>query len=106
MIASPVVDEIKRLLGDGGLSQRKIARQMGVSRGTVGAIASGKRPDYEARRRIRKDSFIAPAGPPVRCPGCGGMAQMPCLACHVRALADCKRTVARRPSVLHRNRAR
>lgn len=104
MIASPVVDEIMRLLSDGGLSQRKIARQMGVSRGTVGAIASGKRTDYEARRRMREDSFLAPAGPPVRCPGCGGMAQMPCLACHVRTLADRKRTVVRRHSALHRNR--
>ena len=85
MIASPVVAEIKRLLSDRELSQRKIALRMGVSRGTVGSIASGKRPDYEARRRTRKDSFIAPTGPPVRCPGCGGMARMPCLACHVRA---------------------
>ena len=100
MIASPVVDEIKRLLSDGELSQRKIALRIGVSRGTVGSIAGGKRPDYEARRRLREDRFIMPAGPPLRCPGCGGMAQMPCLACHVRTLANGKRMVAR----LHRIR--
>ena len=90
MIALPVVDEIKRLLSDGELSQRKIALRMGVSRGSVGSIAGGKRPDYETRHRIREESFITPAGPPVRCPGCGGMAQMPCLACHLRALANRK----------------
>ena len=106
MIASPVVDKIKRLLGDGELSQRKIALRMGVSRGTVGSIASGKRPDYEARRRSRKDSFVAPAGPPVRCPGCGGMAQMPCLACHVRALAVRRARVIQRHSALCHNRVR
>lgn len=94
MIASPVVEEVKRLLSHGDLSQRKIALRLGVSRGSVGSIASGKRPDYEARRRMRRDSFIAPTGPPARCPGCGGMTKMPCLACHVRALAGRERAMS------------
>jgi transcriptional regulator with XRE-family HTH domain len=104
MIASPLVDEIKRLLSVGELSQREIALRTGVSRGTVGAVARGKRPDYEAARRKRANSFTAPAGPPVRCPGCGGMAQMPCLACHVRGLVNRERTITRRYAALHGNR--
>ena len=103
MIAAPVVDEIKRLLDIGELSQRSIARQMGVSRGTVGAIANGNRPDYEAQRRFRENRFVVPEGPPVRCPGCGAMTQMPCLACHVRALAKRGQTFAGRQSALHRS---
>jgi transcriptional regulator with XRE-family HTH domain len=42
MIATTVVDEIRRLLRQGRLSQRKIASRIGVSRGTVNAIALGK----------------------------------------------------------------
>ena len=71
MISSQVADEIKQLLEEGNLSQRKIARRVGVSRGTVNAIAQGKRPDHKARRRGQEDDFLAPGGPPVRCPSCG-----------------------------------
>jgi hypothetical protein len=92
MIATWRVTAIRRMLADGESSQRKIARQTGVSRGTVGAIALGRRPDYEDRRQTDCGGF-APAGespwpsrPPRRCPACGGMVQMPCLACHVRRL--------------------
>jgi hypothetical protein len=28
--------------------------------------------------------FVPPAGRPVRCSGCGGLVQMPCLACYIR----------------------
>jgi len=86
MIVPAVVDEVKRLLREANLSQRKIARQAGVSRGTVNAIAQGKRPDCEARRRGHRDDFVTPSGRPARCPGCGGMVRMPCLACRVRAM--------------------
>lgn len=86
MIADAVVAEIRELLVQGGLSQRGIAQRLDVSRGTVSAIARGKRPDHAARPRRRADDFIPPAGPPVRCPGCGGMVRMPCLLCHVRAI--------------------
>lgn len=91
MISSGTVDQIKRLLEEGDLSQREIARQVGVSRGTVNAIARGNRPDYEARGREREDDVVAPGGPPVRCPTCGGMVQMPCLACRVRAVRERRR---------------
>ena len=58
MLAPSVVEEIRRLLAEDTLSYRKIARLTGVSRGTIGAIASGKRPDYQQtppcpRRSIR-----------------------------------------------------
>ena len=85
MIASAVVDEIQRLLDTGSLSQRKIARRIGVSRGTVNAIALGKRPARRPRSRDERDEFVPPSGPLVRCPICGGLVQAPCLACRVRA---------------------
>ena len=40
MIAPKVVDEIRRLLAQRKLSQRKIAKRLRISRGTVGAIAA------------------------------------------------------------------
>jgi hypothetical protein len=85
VIAQAVVEEIRHLLDEGAISQRKIARHLGVSRGTVNAIAQGKRPDGMGRRDEAED-FLSPVGPPRRCPGCGGMVLMPCLLCHVRAM--------------------
>jgi transcriptional regulator with XRE-family HTH domain len=95
MIRSSVVEEIQCLLRAGRLSQRKIARRVGVSRGTVGAIAQQRRPDYEARRRQQEAEFESPAGPAIRCPDCGAMTQMPCLACRVRALLEKQRSANR-----------
>lgn len=88
MIASGIVGEIRCLLDRGEMSQRNIAIQMGVSRGTVSSIARGKRPDYEARRRQRGEDFTPPSGLPRRCPGCGRLVQMPCLACRVRLMSE------------------
>ena len=87
MIAEKVVAEIRRLLRSGSVSQRAIARRVGVSRGTVGAIALGRRGDRETFSREDDDSpaDYAPAGPPRRCPGCGGLVFMPCLLCRLRA---------------------
>ncbi len=87
MIAAAVVQEIRRLLAEGRLSQRKIARLTGVSRGTISAIASGKRPDYQQLRRARQGEPLEPAEPPERCPGCGGMVYQPCRYCRARSLA-------------------
>jgi hypothetical protein len=83
MISSRIIDEIQRLILGGSLSQRKIARHLGVSRGTVNAVALGKRPVPANRRR--ENTLAAPVGPVIRCPGCGGLVHSPCLLCRVRA---------------------
>ncbi|MEN6493094.1 MAG: helix-turn-helix domain-containing protein [Thermoguttaceae bacterium] len=106
MITPAVVEEIKRLLDSGHLSQRTIARQLGVSRGTVNAIALGKRlepgPDQNP-----DPGFAAPEGPLTRCPGCGGLVMMPCLLCHVRAMRERERwptDTPNRPAAPRRDR--
>ena len=86
MLAPELVERIRNLLADGRLSQRGIARSLCVSRGTVGAIAHGQRPDYAARLDGRSADLDAPTRPAERCPGCGGMVRMPCLACRLRAV--------------------
>lgn len=85
MISQGVVEQILRLLAEGRLSQRKIARAVGVSRGTIGAIAKGHRPRVRSVED-RWGDWGQPLGPPRRCGGCGGMVFMPCLLCHVRRL--------------------
>jgi hypothetical protein len=91
VIAAGVVGEIRSLLAEGGLSQRKIAQRMGVNRGTVNAIARGKRPEYPSARQAPNGDSTPPSGRPVRCLGCGGLCQMPCLVCHLRAIKQRRR---------------
>lgn len=90
MIASNVVAEIRALLHQGELSQRKIAERVGVSRGTVHAIAKGKRPEKPRRRPARFVDYIPPSGPAMRCHTCGGKVQMPCLRCYLESLSSRK----------------
>lgn len=91
MIAMATVGEIKRLLEEGQLSQREIARRLGVSRGTVNGIALGRRADPSQRPRNPEIEFLTPDGPLTRCPGCGGLVLMPCLACRLRAMKETQR---------------
>lgn len=96
MIAPELVQHVERLLAEGRLSQRKIAKLTGLSRGTVGAIATGRRPDYEALRRRRQEQEPPErTGPPQRCPGCGALVLMPCLACELKS--DARGAPKRRP---------
>jgi hypothetical protein len=81
-----MVAEIRRLLMEEGMSQRNVAQLTGVSRGTVHAIAAGKRPAYELRGQRGNSDFSPPDGPLRRCPECGGMVHMSCLLCRVRAM--------------------
>ena len=94
MIALMKIKEAERLLAEGKLSHRKIAKAVGISRATVGGIASGKRPDYEARQRARAVAS-EPLGSLARCPGCGGLVYMPCRLCTVRKAKAFEREVAR-----------
>lgn len=85
MLPQAQVDEVRRLLAEGRVSQRRIARQLGISRSTVGLIASGRRPDRPPPVAADDDPW-ADAGPPQRCPTCGGMVYVPCRLCRVREL--------------------
>ncbi len=76
-----MVDQVRQLLAEGKISQRKIARQLSISRGTVGAIASGKREDHVGKPPEESYRLL----PAVRCPGCGGNVHPPCRLCRVRA---------------------
>ena len=100
MLAAKTVIEIQRLLDAKTHSQRRIAVLLGVSRGSVAAIASGKR-----RAELADECDDAPAehaGPPARCPGCGGLVYMPCLLCRLRKENPCvtRRRTADIPALL------
>jgi hypothetical protein len=88
MIAEAKICEVQRLLEVGGLSRRKIAKMVGISRVVVGAIADGTRPDYEARRHARQEDYPETLGPLGRCAGCGGLVYAPCRLCRVRAIKE------------------
>ena len=76
MIATALVEEIRHMLREGRLSQREIAKRLGVSRGTVNAIASGRRREQVRRpEQAEDDGFIPPTGLPK----------------HVQAAADWRR---------------
>ena len=92
MIAPNDVAAIRKLLNEGH-SHREIARKTGISRGTVGSIASGKRTD---RVRQPRDECEAPLGPIGRCPQCGGRVFTPCLLCQIRKLKSVERADRRR----------
>jgi transcriptional regulator with XRE-family HTH domain len=94
MLASGKVKEVERLLAEGGLSYRKIAKTIGVSRATVSAIARGARPDYEARRLLRLPEN-EPLGPIERCPTCGARVYMPCRLCRVRKIKFAEQQILR-----------
>lgn len=81
MLEDSVIKQIQMLVQQGHLSQRKIAKQLGVSRGTVQAVANGKR--IERSGHPASATWIAPSGQPQRSPLCGGRVRMPCLACQL-----------------------
>jgi hypothetical protein len=81
MLQVNLIHEIDRLLQAGELSQREIAARLHVSRGTVGAIATGRR-GLHGRQTVRKRpprALIAR-----RCPDCGYRVYAPCRICTTR----------------------
>jgi hypothetical protein len=121
MLSAAMVREIRRLLEAGRLSQRQIARKLGVSRGVVSAIALGRRPEDLERRvcqarcaaaqRCERGACRCTSGSspttcpgtsadvadyyagqlPSRCRGCGGTVYLPCVLCATRAWAQRQR---------------
>jgi len=101
-----IVDEVKRLLAEGRLSQRKIAAKTRVSRGSVLRIATGRRPedleglpDESAEESPAAVSGTFRGGLPVRCKGCGRLVHLPigadrCLVCVVRGVTDVRPPIA------------
>ena len=87
MIDPAIEHRIRELLASGRHSQREIARMTGASRPTVDAMASGKRGDLSAAHeaRIARREHAPFSGIPTRCPTCGRLVQMPCLACWLAA---------------------
>lgn len=97
MLSPSLVAEVRRLLAEGGHTQRQISARTGVSRGSVSAIASGKRPDRAPAQPAALNLFDH-TRPKVRCPGCGALVcprvtdaedapTPPCRACEVRSQA-------------------
>lgn len=81
MIPSNSVEEVRRLLAEGKLSQRRIAIATGLSRGTVTSIALNRRKEHPPQSEFEVD-----LGPPARCTTCGGMVYLPCRLCLIREL--------------------
>lgn len=83
MLQKVKVMEVKRLLDEGHLSRRAIAEEVGISRGSVNAIANGERGLHGATAddcvEIPFRSTVA-----TRCHGCGGLVYMPCVLCEAR----------------------
>ncbi|MDO4585712.1 MAG: hypothetical protein Q4C95_00280 [Planctomycetia bacterium] len=94
MISKTVIQEIERLLALGTFSQKQIAILTSVSRGSVNAIATGKRQrllENSSKYNDQYDSidlpnFRFPEGPIARCPSCGAYVKTPCLACQLNEL--------------------
>lgn len=83
MLPLAKVLEVRRLLDEGELSQRKIATRLGISRGVVNSIANGRRGLHGRETKV-KYSCDDQEAVAERCRGCGAMVYMPCLLCRAR----------------------
>ena len=84
MLPLATVHEIRRLLGERRMSQRKIADKLGVSRGTIHAIASGRRGVFGREPGLDGPTLCCRDMPAERCPGCGATVYKPCVLCGAR----------------------
>jgi hypothetical protein len=88
MLATALIQEVDRLLTEGQLSQREIAERLGVSRGTVSAVARGRRGLHGKDTAAEEMHSSAPASALLRCPRCGYRIYAPCLICRTRDHKD------------------
>ena len=99
MIPNCKIMRVKRLLAEGGHTYRRIAKDIDISRATVGAIADGTRreqPERELKRQVEEASPYR-SGEVRRCSGCGNkMSRFPCMICKHRRKKDAERLERRR----------
>jgi predicted XRE-type DNA-binding protein len=84
MLENATIRKILHLIEQKTMSQRQIAKRLGVSRGTVQAVAHGKRTEHTPAVKVA--TWVAPTGKPKRCRICGSYAKTPCLACQLYKL--------------------
>lgn len=81
------VQEVERLTAE-GVTPGKIARALGISRGAVWTIVN------DQRKLTPRQADALDAGDPLRadnkerCPTCGAMVLLPCVACIVRKISQ------------------
>jgi len=83
MIKNDTIRKILLLVKQGKMSQRQIAKRLGVSRGTVQAVAYGRRSEHVPAAMKTVATWVVPSGKPRRCYKCGSWVKMPCLACQL-----------------------
>ena len=93
MISQTDYERIKKLLRDSTLSQRAIGYKVGVSRGTVLNIANEKVPRSYEKPPAIISSFT---GKCERCPHCGVLVRMPCLACLIEEQGEARAKARRK----------
>ena len=93
MLSLSVVRKIDRLLQEGKLSHRKIADRLGVGRGTVSAIASGRRGLYGKELSSKEPRSLPGQSPAERCGRCGYLVHKPCLVCEIRDFQERRKLV-------------
>jgi DNA-binding XRE family transcriptional regulator len=82
MLRREQVELVKRLLA-AEISQREISRRTGISRDTIRRIEKGQW--HEPPQVPNALSQLLGAKRKMgRCPECGALVLLPCLACHVR----------------------
>jgi len=94
MLPLVLVEEIRRMLDEGQFSHRKIAAKLKVSRGTVGAIASGRRGIYGREPDPDAIGLACLDLAPERCLSCGAMVYKPCVLCNARAYRQRQRRLS------------
>jgi len=99
MLPLTVVQEVRRLLDEDELSQRKIAFKLGISRGTVDAIASGRRGIYGREPDQKQSDLPCLELAPQRCSGCGAQVYMPCVLCRARRYRHRQRQLGQLQSI-------
>lgn len=106
MLTRSQITNVEKLLKEGRLSWRKIAKRTGISRGTIHAIAHGKRTP-RVGRLVRKPLAVRATEVVLkteadtkrlvgRCPLCGVKVSLPCLECEIEAAAIRRRGKLRR----------